>query len=103
MVQAQVTNNSLITIGATSATVLPERSGQMKRTQLIITANTVGVVVTIAKGDQPAVANYGIMLQPTGSFVEATDGGYICWQGAVQVIGSAAGTVSVVESFQSEY
>jgi hypothetical protein len=59
-------------------------------------------VVTIAKGDSAAIANQGIVLQPTGIYSESTSEGFKCWSGAVQAIGSGAGSVAIVESWESE-
>ncbi len=97
---AQGTANRLVTIGATSTEVVPAVSSSgMRRTQLIIVNSSAAANATIAKGEVSAVINQGILLLPNGSYVEATDGGYDCWQGAVQAIASAAGTLSIVESF----
>lgn len=96
---AQSSSQSSVTIGATSVQAVPDRSGILKRTQLIITNTSAAVVATITKGNVAAVAGTGIVLQANGTYVESTDGGYTCWQGAVQVVGSGAGTISVVESF----
>jgi hypothetical protein len=97
----QGTQNTTFTTSATSAQCLPARSGNLRRTQLIITSLTAGVTTTLAKGSVPAIANSGIILTQNGVWSEATDGGYICWQGEVQVVASAPGSISIVESFQS--
>jgi hypothetical protein len=102
MEKAQYTANSSATIGATSSAILSERSGRLKRTQFIIINTSAAAVATITKGDQPAVANTGIILQPNASYLESTDSGFICWSGALQAIGTAAGTLSIVETFQQE-
>lgn len=102
MAGAQYTANNSATIGATSTTILPERAGVLRRAQFIITNTSAAAVATITKGDIPAIANTGIILQPNGSYLESTDSGFICWQGAIQAVGSAAGTLSVVETFQQD-
>jgi hypothetical protein len=99
MAGAQYTANNSATTGATSTTILPERSGILKRTQLIIT-NTGAVAVTIVKGSNAAVLNQGIILQTNGVYLESTDGGYLCWQGEIQAISLANGSLSIVESFK---
>jgi hypothetical protein len=95
----QGTSSGTFTIGATSVEVAKNHTGILKRTQLIITNTSAAAIATIVKGDVAAVANAGVVLQPNGVYVESTDGGYTCWQGAVQVVGSAAGSVAVVESW----
>jgi hypothetical protein len=83
----------------TSQEIAPERAGYVKRTQLIIT-NSGANAVTITKGNVAAIANIGIIIQPNGTYIEASDGGYLCWQGAVQAVSTAGTTLSIVESFQ---
>lgn len=74
-----------------------------KRTQLIIINTSASARITIVKnfGTAAAVLDAGIVLyaggQPYGEF---TDNGYECWQGPVQCIGSAAGQLSITESFE---
>jgi hypothetical protein len=96
---AQSSSQSSVTIGASSVQAIPDRSGILKRTQLVITNTSAASVATITKGNVVAVAGVGIILQPNGTYIESTDGGYVCWQGPVQVVGNGAGTISVVESF----
>lgn len=93
--------NDLVSVGTSSVTALqPCVAAGLRRTQMIITNSSAAAVVTIAKGDTAAIANKGIPLQPNGTYVEADDSGFRCWQGPVQVIASAAGgQVSVTESF----
>jgi hypothetical protein len=95
----QMTRNDLVSVSATTAVICKEVVGNKKRTQVIITANTAGVTVTISKGETAAVATYGLPLQSGSSYVEATDGGFTCWQGAIQAVASGAGNVSIVETF----
>jgi hypothetical protein len=95
----QSSSNRSVTTSGTSTQAVTEVTGGMKRTQLIITNTSAAAVVTIAKGDTVAVAGVGIRLQPNSAYVEATDGGYVCWQGNVQVVSDVAGSVAVVESF----
>lgn len=96
----QQTRNDLVSVSATTTTVCKPVVGNKRRIQMIITANTAGVTVTIAKGDTAAVATYGLPLSSGMSYVEATDGGFQCWQGQVQAVASGNGTVSVVETFE---
>jgi hypothetical protein len=92
-------SNQSVTTGATSVQAVPSRSGNLRRTQIIITNTSAAAIVTIAKGDSAAVSSVGIRLNPGGIYGEADDGGYGCWQGAIQVISDVAGTVSVTEQF----
>jgi hypothetical protein len=96
----QYSNQGTITTSTTSTQAAPDRTGILKRTQLIITNTSAAAVVTIAKGNVAAIQNYGIVLQPNGTYVEATDGGYICWQGPIQAVSNAAGSIAIVESFE---
>lgn len=99
----QGTTNSSVTIGATSVEIAPAVSSQaLKRTSLMIVNTSAAAVVTIAKGTTAAVANQGIVLQPTGLYVESNSANFETWQGAVQAVGTAAGSVAVVESWESK-
>lgn len=95
MIQTQ--RNGSASPTTSSSELLTARIGAQKRTQLIITNTHATSVVTIAKGDAAAVAGQGIVLQPKQAYVESTDGGYECWQGAVQIIADAAATVAFSE------
>jgi hypothetical protein len=87
------------TITTASKQILPRIIGGLTRTQLIITNTSTTATATITKGETIAVAGQGVVLQPNQSYIEATDGGYICFQGEVQAVGSANGTLSITESF----
>jgi hypothetical protein len=97
---AQNTRNESITIGATSVQVAPTVNKSVKRSQLIITNTSAAAVATVVKGDLVAVSGVGIILQPNGVYIEATDGGYTCYQGPIQCVGNGAGTVVIVETFE---
>lgn len=97
----QIVRNSSVTISGTTARACLAVMIGYKRTQLIITNTSAAAVATITKGDQAAVAGAGIRLPPNGSYLESTDSGFNCWQGEVQVIADAAGTVAVVETLES--
>lgn len=99
MDKSQISAPLNATLSTTSLEILPQVSGTgYKRTQIIITNTTAGLVATIIKGSNSAVNGQGIILQPNGSYVEASDGGFTCWQGAVQGICTGAGTLSIVET-----
>lgn len=96
---AQQTANIAVSLTTASSRVLASRDGTgMKRTQFIIT-NLSATTVTIAKGENSATANQGIILSQGQAYIESTDGGFECWQGEIQGVGSAASTLSVVEGF----
>ncbi len=98
---AQIVRNSSVTIGTTTARACMAVMVGYKRSQLIITNTSAAAIATIAKGDNAAVAGYGIRLPPNGAYLESTDGGFNCWQGEVQIIADAAGTVAVVETLEA--
>lgn len=89
-----------VSVSATAAELSATRLGRKRRTQIIIVPLTAGVTVTITKGDSTAVANAGIVLTANQAFVEADDGGFKCWQGAIQVVASGAGSVAINETFE---
>lgn len=97
----QGSNQFEITVNTPSIQILPRVSGSLIRTQLVIqNTSTASQTITIRKSDLPAVVNQGIVLIAGFSYVESTDGGYLCYQGAVQAISDAAsGNLSMTESF----
>jgi len=95
----QSVRNESVSVSATSTQIAPKRPLNLRRTQVIIINTSAAAIVTIAKGEVSAVANNGIRLLPNGSYAEATDGGYTCWNGAIQAISDIAGTISITENF----
>lgn len=97
----QGSSNRSVAITTTSSELAPQVIGAVRRTQIIIT-NTSGTTLTVNKNDtQAAVAGTGILLSQNQSYIESDDGGFRCWQGAWQAVGSANSTVSVVETFET--
>lgn len=97
-IDASQSTNAAVSTSDTE--ILQTRLGRRRRSALIITPTTSGVVVYISFGDRPAVATTGIVVlqnQP----MQDTDSGdtYKCWQGAVHAIASGAGNVSIMEKF----
>ncbi len=92
--------NSSVTIGAATVQACSKVMLGYRRAQLIITNTSAAAVATIALGDIAAVAGAGIRLPPNGSYLESTDSGFMCWQGAIQIIADAAGTAAVVERLE---
>jgi hypothetical protein len=100
MVLTQITQNDTASVSATSSEVLHNVSGDLVRSMLIITNTSAAAVVTLAKGDIVAVAGSGIRLSPGGSYIESTDSGFTCWQGAIQAVSDIAGSLGVCQTFE---
>lgn len=98
MVSEQLVRNAAAVTGATSARICDKITLGYRRSQLIITNTSAAAVVTITKGSNPAVAGEGIRLNPSGSYLESTDSGFLCWQDEVQAISDVAGSVAIVET-----
>jgi hypothetical protein len=102
MVEFQGTSNRTATMSSTSTQILnslTKAPGALKRVAFIITNTSAAAVVTIALQDSAATAGQGVRLQPNGVFSQSTDGGMVCWQGAVQAVSDVAGSVAVMEQF----
>jgi len=87
-------------VGTSSSTVLPTRLGKPRRTQFVLT-NISPTTVYVSKGEAPAVSGTGVPLQQNQSWSESDDGGFKCYQGAIQAIGSGASTVAIVETIDT--
>jgi len=94
----QKTANGTVTISTTSVEAIPNR--QTRRTSFLIVNTSAAAIATIAKGDIAAVANQGIVLQPTGIYSESNGDNFTCWQGAIQIVGSGAGSCALVETYE---
>jgi type IV secretory pathway TrbD component len=92
--------NSSVTISTSNAIACDKVMIGYKRTQVIITNTSAAAVATVSKGSVAAVAGAGIRLPPNASYLESSDSGFRCWQGEIQVIADAAGTVAVVEQLE---
>ena len=91
--------NESQTIDNHSDNVLPEMPIGHVRTQFIICNTSTTQKITIVKGKSSALVGKGIVLNPSGSYAESTDGGYKCYQGAIQAIADVdGGSISIVES-----
>lgn len=90
------TRNSSVSVSTTSTEALSTYN--VKRKMFAITNTSTTAVITIAKGDVAAVAGAGIRLQPNGTYFESNDQGFVCWQGAIQVVADASGTIGVTET-----
>lgn len=93
--------NSSVTISTANVTAAKKVSGGYKRVQLIITNTSAAAIVTLCKADdQLAVVGAGVRLPPNGAYFESSDSGFTCWQGEIQAIADAAGTIAVVEQLE---
>lgn len=88
-----------VAVSSTEAEISPTRLGRTRRTSLFIVPTSAGVVVTISKGDLPAVQNAGYVLQQGQAYVEADGDNFNCYQGAVHAVSSAGGNIAIVEVF----
>lgn len=93
--------SSSATVTTSSSQLLPSRLGKKPRTQLVI-INTSATTVTLVKGEQTAVANAGIRLTQNQTYIESTDAGSKCWQGAIQAVASGNSTVAYVETIKND-
>lgn len=83
--------------------VMPARSGALRRTQFTVTNVTVGASMHLNKGNQPASATVGLPMSTNQTYIEGDDGGYTCFQGAIQVYSDINATVQVTEMLESRY
>jgi len=82
-------NEGVITVGASSVSVLRNRYG-IRIDYVLTNTSSGGQVISIRRGDVAAVAGEAIVLQPNESTGEGT---FIvpCYQGPIQAIADAAG------------
>lgn len=99
--QAEPTvRNGTVTTSTSSTQACGVVQGGFKRTMVIITNTSATSVVTIAMGRMAAVQGSGIRLPPNGNWWQSSDSGLTCWQGQIQVVSDAAGSVAVVEQLE---
>lgn len=84
--------NTQTTVGTDAVEVSQERGNRngIRRSVILINTSTGGQILTIAI-DNPAVAGYGIVLNPGGLWTDNADGGYLPTQKQITAISSAAG------------
>jgi hypothetical protein len=99
----QIAGSTSITVGTTSISVLPARSGTLRRTQFSITNSTAGASMKVNKGTNPASATAGLPLAATQTMLEGDDGGYTCYQGELNVYSDVPGTVIITEMLESRF
>ena len=84
----------MVTVGATSIEVLPMTSP--RRTRYVLrNMSAGGQVITISHGkNKAAVTNEGVPLYPgEPEYDSDSGGGYLCFDGAIQAISTAAGGI----------
>lgn len=99
VIQSSSANTFSVTTSNTK--IADQCIASVRRTMLVITNLNAGFVYLNKNNTQPAVVGAGIPLAQNQSWIEATDAGSQCWQGAVQCIGSGTNSVSVSESFET--
>lgn len=98
---SQQSGGSTVAVSGTSTEILGSRVGFSKRRKsFTIVPTTAGVIVTVVKGDVPAVALSGIVMQQYQIMTESSSEGYVCFQGPIQAVASAAGAVAISEDFE---
>jgi hypothetical protein len=97
----QPSRNDNITIATSSTKISDSRNQDNPRT--VITCRNISSnandIITVNLGNNPAVANNGIVLRQYESFTDADDGQYKCWQGSITAI-SVTGTASNLSVFE---
>lgn len=96
----QSARNYSFTTGATSLLMVNDVPAGMKRTDLIVTNTSAAAVISMARGEAPAINGEGIRLSVNSGWSDSTDSGRKCWQGQIQIISDVAGTVSVSEGYE---
>lgn len=93
------TRNERVTVGTSSIQICGPRSNTNKRDVLLVrNISGNGNRVSVLLGNNPAVANTGIILEDGESFSDTSEQVYECWQGPIQAISSAvAATLSIFE------
>lgn len=96
------TRNETKTITTASQSIAEQRLGLNPRKVIIVrnVSSSATCVLWVLYGGTPAVVGTGIQLKQGESFVDATDAGYPCWQGPLQVISNevaAANNITMVE------
>jgi hypothetical protein len=96
-IEARISRAEVTTVGATSIQVCAV--SPYRRALYFHNSSTAGQVITLNLGLTPAVANAGIVLNPTQSFAWTEDLALACWKGGVTVIAdAAAATLSIFEA-----
>lgn len=98
--EIELSTPQTVAVTATAKILSYSRLGRTRRTSICITPLTAGVTVTVVEGEiDQCVANAGYVLQQYQPFLDSDQSGAKCWQGAVCVVASGAGNISVSEIF----
>jgi len=84
-----LSNEGVITVGATSLNVLTPRDNV--RLDFTLTNTSAALVISLRRQQMPAIAGQGIVLRPGESWTEGSDRDMPCYQGSVQAISTGAG------------
>lgn len=98
MANIEPTRNETVAVTTSSTTVALDVSASTGRKSFVIRNMSTDAtdIITIVMGNQPAVANKGVVLRQYESYGESNDSGFMCWQGQIQAISAAAvGTVQI--------
>jgi len=89
------TRNELVSVDATSKIVADVNP---RICYSIVNSSLGGQYITINLGFSQAIVNEGIVLSPGQSWVESNAENYLCYQGSITAISSAAGgQISIFE------
>jgi len=99
----EATRNESIIVTNASQTICNAIVGTMPPRKVLTIRNIADdatKIITINIGNNPAVANVGIVLRQYESFTDSADGGYLPFQGtitAICAVASATATIAVFE------
>lgn len=90
-----VARTETVSVGTSSTVISNQKARKMF---YILNTSTSGQVITIRLGEGTATANVGINIEAGVSYSEYSDTGYVCFQGKINAISSAAnGSVCITE------
>lgn len=86
-----------VTVGTTSSNISPYLESTLRKVLVITNTSTNGANITLSWGS-PAIAGYGIVLNPSGSWSESIDSAYVPSIQDIWAISSVAnGTLAIQE------
>lgn len=98
IVDNQQTVNTDATVSITSLEVISKVNKKVLGFTITNTSST--AICYVAKGDMAAVVGRGLPIYPGQTMSEFSMPGAPSWQGAVQVIADAAGTIAISQTFE---
>jgi len=98
----EVTRNEKVIVTNSSSSIMSPRWDDKGRTSFVIrnTSSVVGEEITIAIGENSAVAQEGILLKQGETYAENTDSGFVCWQGRITAICNNASAIQNLSIFE---